>query len=116
MARSNSAPNIVILKPNDENSRPDNGRLSYDFGQKHHRQSIRKKLRNMLLHSPVSPIIQRRRASNSSVLGFDSSSRGSSPSSVDIKVNGYTVELKWPEHLWNHEKMFETEVVRANKC
>ena len=25
-------------------------------------------------------------------------------------------ELQWLEHLWNHEKMFETEVVRANEC
>ena len=23
----------------------------------------------------------------------------------------YTVELQWLEHLWNHEKMFETGVV-----
>ena len=27
-----------------------------------------------------------------------------------------TVELQWLEHLWNHENMFETEVVRANEC
>ena len=27
-----------------------------------------------------------------------------------------TVELKWLEHLWNHENMFETGVVRANEC
>ena len=26
-----------------------------------------------------------------------------------------TVELKWLEHLWNHENMFETGVVRANE-
>ena len=26
------------------------------------------------------------------------------------------VELQWLEHLWNHEKMFEAEVVRANEC
>ena len=25
-----------------------------------------------------------------------------------------TVELQWLEHLWNHEDMFETGVVRAN--
>ena len=25
----------------------------------------------------------------------------------------YTVELQWLEHLWNHENMFETGVVRA---
>ena len=30
--------------------------------------------------------------------------------------NAYTVELQWPEHLWNHEKMFEIVVVRANEC
>ena len=28
----------------------------------------------------------------------------------------YTVELQWLEHLWNHENMFETGVVRANEC
>ena len=27
----------------------------------------------------------------------------------------YTVELQWLEHLWNHENMFETGVVRANE-
>ena len=27
-----------------------------------------------------------------------------------------TVELQSPEHLWDHENMFETEVVRANEC
>ena len=26
------------------------------------------------------------------------------------------VELQWLEHLWNHENMFETGVVRANEC
>ena len=25
-------------------------------------------------------------------------------------------ELQWLERLWNHEKLFETGVVRANKC
>ena len=28
----------------------------------------------------------------------------------------YTVELKWLEHLWDHENMLETGVVRANEC
>ena len=28
----------------------------------------------------------------------------------------YTVELQWPECLPNHEKMFETGEIRANKC
>ena len=28
---------------------------------------------------------------------------------------GNTVELQWFEHLWNHENMFETGVVRANE-
>ena len=28
----------------------------------------------------------------------------------------YTVELQWLEHLWNHEHVFETEVVQANEC
>ena len=27
-----------------------------------------------------------------------------------------TVALQWIEHLWNHENMFETEVVRVNEC
>ena len=27
-----------------------------------------------------------------------------------------TVELQWLEHLWNHENMFETGVVRADEC
>ena len=26
------------------------------------------------------------------------------------------VELRWLEHLWNHENMFETGVVPANEC
>ena len=30
--------------------------------------------------------------------------------------NDDTVELHWLEHLWNHKKMFETGVVRANDC
>ena len=30
--------------------------------------------------------------------------------------NKYTAELQWLEHLLNHEKMFETGVVRANEC
>ena len=30
------------------------------------------------------------------------------------KIN--TVELQWLEHLWNHENMFETGVVRAIEC
>ena len=29
--------------------------------------------------------------------------------------NKYTVELQWLEHLWDHENMFETGVVRANE-
>ena len=28
----------------------------------------------------------------------------------------YTVELQWFGHLWKHENMFETGVVRANEC
>ena len=27
-----------------------------------------------------------------------------------------TVEHQWLKHLWNHENMFETGVVRANEC
>ena len=26
------------------------------------------------------------------------------------------VELEWLEHLWNHDNMFETGVVRGNEC
>ena len=33
-----------------------------------------------------------------------------------IRCKDITVELQWPEHLWNHENMFETKVVRANEC
>ena len=28
----------------------------------------------------------------------------------------YTVELRWLEHFWNHENMFEIGGVRANEC
>ena len=40
-----------------------------------------------------------------------------SPWFLDCTI-GYvdTVELQWLEHLWNHENMFETGVVRANEC
>ena len=27
-----------------------------------------------------------------------------------------TVELQWLEHVWNHENIFETGVVRGNEC
>ena len=27
-----------------------------------------------------------------------------------------TVKLQWLEHFWNHENMFETEIVGANEC
>ena len=27
-----------------------------------------------------------------------------------------TLELQWLAHLWDHENMFETGVVRANEC
>ena len=32
-----------------------------------------------------------------------------------ILRTGYTVELQWLEHLWDHENMFETGVVRASE-
>ena len=35
---------------------------------------------------------------------------------ADSNRNYYTVELQWLEHLWNHENMVETGVVRANEC
>ena len=25
-----------------------------------------------------------------------------------LRIHTYTVDLQWLEHLWNHEKMFET--------
>ena len=28
----------------------------------------------------------------------------------------YTAELQWLEHLWNHENMVESKVVRAIEC
>ena len=36
---------------------------------------------------------------------------------VQILVNCvHTVELQWLEHLWDHENMFGTKVVRADEC
>ena len=32
------------------------------------------------------------------------------------KVKDNTEELQWLDHLWNHENMFETGLVRANEC
>ena len=32
------------------------------------------------------------------------------------KIIRNTVELQWLEHLWNHENIFETKVVRAIEC
>ena len=34
----------------------------------------------------------------------------------NIKKNQGTVELQWLKHCWDHENMFETGVVQANKC
>ena len=34
------------------------------------------------------------------------------PQNTKIKI----VELQWFKHPWNHENMFETGVVQANKC
>ena len=31
-----------------------------------------------------------------------------------IKIS--TAELQWLKHLWNHENIFETGVVRASEC
>ena len=36
------------------------------------------------------------------------------PSKLSFEVLD-TEELKWLEHFWNHENMFETGVVRANE-
>ena len=36
--------------------------------------------------------------------------------SVNVSKIVGTTELQWLEHLWNHEKMFETGVVQANEC
>ena len=35
---------------------------------------------------------------------------------MNIFQKPHTVELQWLEHPLNHEKMFETGVVRANEC
>ena len=35
---------------------------------------------------------------------------------VEVLLYITTVELQWLDHLWNHENMFETGVVRANEC
>ena len=36
---------------------------------------------------------------------------------ISMCLLGYgTSKIQWLEHLWNHEKMFETGVVRANEC
>ena len=32
------------------------------------------------------------------------------------KIGCNTANLQWLKHLWNHEKMFEAEVVRAKEC
>ena len=32
----------------------------------------------------------------------------------DLRI--ITVELQWLEHLWDHENVFQTEVVRGNEC
>ena len=36
-------------------------------------------------------------------------------SSIRVRGFGDTVELQWLKHVWNHENMFETGVVRANE-
>ena len=35
---------------------------------------------------------------------------------TDNDSKAVTVELQLLKHLWNHENMFETGVVRANEC
>ena len=30
-----------------------------------------------------------------------------------VEIMASTVEIQWLEHLWNHENMFDTGVVRA---
>ena len=88
MARSNSFPNIVILRPTDEQTRSRNS-VGSNFGEKSLRKSIRKKFRNLFPHTSSSQNVTIRRSSYSS-LGLDgyeeSSRRGSSNSLVDSKV------------------------------
>ena len=36
------------------------------------------------------------------------------PLAMTILLHTGTAELQWLEHLWNHENMFETGVVRVN--
>ena len=33
-----------------------------------------------------------------------------------VHLSVQLIDLQWLEHLWNHEKMFETGVVPSNEC
>ena len=37
------------------------------------------------------------------------------PGALHFAKGGITVDLKWLEHLWNHENSFETGVVQAKE-
>ena len=54
-------------------------------------------------------------SSSGSSGGFGGSGFGSASGSGYIYFVD-TGELQWLEHLWNHENMFETGVVRVNEC
>ena len=88
MARSNSAPDVIIFRPSDEP--PGGGNfVSSKFGEKQHRKSFRKKLYNIFLNTPLTQNLQHRRSSNASILGLDGyegSRRNSNSGSIDMKV------------------------------
>ena len=48
------------------------------------------------------------------VTGSDSKLKAYSGHLLEIIIS--TVELQWLVHLWDHENMFETGVVRVNEC
>ena len=47
--------------------------------------------------------------------GVDSTKVSPRIAKVLKNVKMKNVELQWLEHLWNHENMFETGVVRVNE-
>lgn len=111
MARSNSAPNIVILRSTDESTR---SRLSLQtnlgeknhFGDKSLRKSIRKRLRNLFPRTSSTHNLQERRSSNSGSLGFEDFvdwSRGSSPVLGDTKVSRSCVSVQDLYHTFEKE-------------
>ena len=88
MARSNSAPDIIIFRPGSE--RQGDGDLTNRFGEKHHRKSVRKRLYGIFMNTALAQTLQHRRSSNSSSLGLDgyeTPRRNSNSGSIDMKVS-----------------------------